>query len=873
MTKKNKRPHKVDEKADSSLTSNNKKQDDKNTPTKTSLAAIDEEMNEIEPTKLTYNDEKNKTLTKQNSIKKIIIHEGYTSTEWCASGTRCRNDKFHSTTSKDPKICVQCQLVAHPECLCEQVCMTCDTNIMWNSYTRRWMKLIKPTISNKDSSLQKASTTSITTSDTANTIKMGSSKWCGSKELCRNLIAPADGNHLCSVCLTAIHFECIEAGEDDSEYICVGCNKKPKSTNPDHSVLAAQNNTVIISEDGSDGSHKSILQNTNLNTTDLIEMDTDDAVGGINRNNNTMETVDEEQHSRVDNTPNNKKKESPVARGSGRITKSNNNYNQPRPNRSLKYGEFLLTRFELRVHVTPTVNSGNNLNNLRTHLVEIVKKLIESDNTVKVVPWKGQPNGEEIDAQNTPNTQPGLNKYFNRIFPRAEGFVYVDVRLKHKRSSVDIINDISLWLSNQQHGLYFQTLQSEETSNIGWLLWSFRKIDSRKLEDEIWELYGINVALKYQTIATSMTRGNSNGTEQPVKALHIWTTKADADRAAHLFNFTVYSDKAAHFPLGIVLRFIPVISRMQERLDKFRAALSLQQTFLHGIEGTRPLYATSWEITVLDQKKDNCESLRKLIMGVESKKHVGKHLFLSVDVSYFRSNEVLFSFLPRHEYEAREFITNLVPFIINTVPGETVKSYFHPEAVDRAMNCFWDNEKQEVVTIFDKYMEDFEILDDYAEDFLLDKDIVQDSKILTNASLGHAMSKVERILNGEENDSIGTLMTSNTLQPPNNPHTPSSGGQGENTSDTANVGSNISTMAASVATGMSHAQMEANIVVLNKNFSTIENVVLLLAKHFNLDINTSAIQPISQSMATTPVPDSPNENATSSTIDEGCNKS
>jgi hypothetical protein len=284
-------------------------------------------------------------------------------------------------------------------------------------------------------------------------------------------------------------------GEDDSEFICAGCNSKTQSTPTDLSMTsgdihtAGDNHTVVIDDDGTVITDMTRGNNTDDNNSKLNMTDNETTMDITPDNNNQMETIGEDQPA-IMSEQQNPKKPSPVARGSGRITKITNNHNRPRPNRSTKQGEFFITRFELRVNIRSqtTTTKDNNLQKLRNHLVEIVTKLVESNKELKIVPWKEKAEYEEIDAQNIPHNQPGINKFFYRISPRAEGFAYADIRIKHKRASKDITHDISLWLSNQQHGLYFQTLQSEETANIGWLLWSFRKIDSRKLEEEIWDL-------------------------------------------------------------------------------------------------------------------------------------------------------------------------------------------------------------------------------------------------------------------------------------------------------------------------------------------------------------------------------------------------
>jgi hypothetical protein len=248
-------------------------------------------------------------------------------------------------------------------------------------------------------------------------------------------------------------------------------------------------------------------------------------------------------------------------------------------------------------------------------------------------------------------------------------------------------------------------------------------------------------------------------------------------------------------------------------------------------------------------------------MGVESKVRMGEHLFLSVDCSFFRGNEVIFSFLPRHEQEARAFVANIVPYILNTHPGDAAKSFFHPEAVERALNSFWDNDTQEVISVFDKYIEDFEILDDYADEFIPDQMNPNSDTIIHGAPTdGQAMTRVERIITGAETDSIGTLMTNATSQPPATGITPSSILGGSTAGNNVTISSTLSQSGQSVTTTMSQAQVESNILYLNRSVSTIETVVLLMAQNMNLDINhIEAIRSRTQ----------PNE-ATASEQEDGC---
>jgi hypothetical protein len=63
-----------------------------------------------------------------------------------------------------------------------------------------------------------------------------------------------------------------------------------------------------------------------------------------------------------------------------------------------------------------------------------------------------------------------------------------------------MIFDLTPWLTENKHAIYFQHLQCQNTTNLGWLLWSFRRIDTDILQKEIATLFNINVNLRYQNI-------------------------------------------------------------------------------------------------------------------------------------------------------------------------------------------------------------------------------------------------------------------------------------------------------------------------------------------------------------------------------------
>jgi hypothetical protein len=335
--------------------------------------------------------------------------------------------------------------------------------------------------------------------------------------------------------------------------------------------------------------------------------------------------------------------------------------------------------------------------------------------------------------------------------------IHGEFRMEHSRRWEDIINDLTPWLSDQRHGMYYQHLQCPNTTNLGWLLWSFRKIDITVLQTELLMQHGINVTLRYQNIILNRGKSLSNN---KVMALHVISNKTEADKVAAVLKDIYPFDKhMPSFPLGIVLRFIPHIFRVKrDKLQKITRLRDRQDNFLKTIENTdRPMNATSWEILTLDTRRDTFGTLRSQIMEVCSRDRSDSKLFLSVDTSFFRSNEIIFTFLPRHETEARAFVTNIVSFFLHKFNEETIKEFFHSEAIVRAKGLIWNAETREIESSDDAYLNNSgDGIDDF--DFMEAMGIDGNP---TNNNIQQPTDRVERLFLGEDSESIGTLFTNN----------------------------------------------------------------------------------------------------------------
>jgi hypothetical protein len=252
------------------------------------------------------------------------------------------------------------------------------------------------------------------------------------------------------------------------------------------------------------------------------------------------------------------------------------------------------------------------------------------------------------------------NKFFQRLQPKEIGFVYGEMQIIHDRRWEDIVYDLTPWLTETKSAIYFQKLQCQATNNLGWLLCSFHRIDTNVLQGELENLFNICVHLRYQNISEGKGPKNQENT---VRALHVIANQTKVDFTTSKLQ-KIYSFTTTECPLGIVLMFIPHIFRVKhDKLPRITKWRNRQQSFLQGIENqTKPMSATSWEITQLDAHVNGFGTLRKNLMKVMSKVNPKDPLFLSIDTLFFRSNEVIFSFLPRNESEARMFVSKVVTY-------------------------------------------------------------------------------------------------------------------------------------------------------------------------------------------------------------------
>jgi hypothetical protein len=137
---------------------------------------------------------------------------------------------------------------------------------------------------------------------------------------------------------------------------------------------------------------------------------------------------------------------------------------------------------------------------------EFVADLVKADPTAAVLPWKS------IDRSKTPLTKksdvpksiklirPYLHKFYINRTPHKQFTTYPGIHIGHDKSISDIREDMDPWLHDGGHGLFYKMLQAEDCTEIGWFLYSTKEMDAGALVDEIADLVGVQIGLRWKVI-------------------------------------------------------------------------------------------------------------------------------------------------------------------------------------------------------------------------------------------------------------------------------------------------------------------------------------------------------------------------------------
>jgi hypothetical protein len=344
-----------------------------------------------------------------------------------------------------------------------------------------------------------------------------------------------------------------------------------------------------------------------------------------------------------------------------------------------------VTRIALKLTIPATKNSDKAALGI---FKEFITELIASDEKAQVYPWfsKHDRNHSRLKTANdTPTAVSSFRIYANKVFIGDSNkilTIYPNVRIGHEKPLKDIRRDMRNWLLEGKHGMYYKMLQAEHSSEVGWLLYSTRDMDQGALADEMSDILGFNLGLRWKVIDLGV-RGKIPES-QKVLALSVEVEQARRSQYQRkLISMYGRDVKGVHeYPNGVRLRFVKQKSdccntNEKAKIDRLRKR---QQMFNKSIQRSQ-----TWDIMLLDHSVQPGvqPTLRQMIMEMTSRKYPGTPLFHSVDLDKQGSGFV-FQFSAAMRDEADCMTHCLLPYLEFHYPNADVASFFTDEASSRS---------------------------------------------------------------------------------------------------------------------------------------------------------------------------------------------
>jgi hypothetical protein len=376
-----------------------------------------------------------------------------------------------------------------------------------------------------------------------------------------------------------------------------------------------------------------------------------------------------------------------------------------------------MIRFDLRRILVPA--SDQALDTLLEALSTFVLKLRQVDVTAIIYPWSVKHFGvrkEITDPRRTfPTDFQSLREYFHNFVPLPKGGeTFGQIFLGFSIEFRSLIEALSWQYESktERPTLWQMPLQRENTTKIGWLLYSLPSMDKNLLTHAIFEKTGVQVGLRWQMI--SLGKSGKLEEHQKVRALHVELDSATADKGdtskiKKLYASSTRKQAQDEYPLGVHFRLVPMINDLfqPEARSSVECLRNRQSSFIKFCQTSE-----TWDLQGLDTPSVSLAgyTLREAIMLIPVHPYeYNKKLFLSID-KHWDKDSVKLTFLPQHEDIARNIVASLLTVLRyylqeavdeKDYPGMT--KFFTPAAVTRAEQCSFDPETGVVTSNTDNY--------------------------------------------------------------------------------------------------------------------------------------------------------------------------
>ena len=409
------------------------------------------------------------------------------------------------------------------------------------------------------------------------------------------------------------------------------------------------------------------------------------------------------------------------------------------------------TRYDLMFKLPETREATDELT-LISIFTGFINAIQMTDVNAAIVPWRASSVSGPLEIGNLLPNLDAIQVYFPRarINPDKER-VYSDVHIAHSVPRIVLEMGVKNWLMNNNASLYLKKLQVEMTRVVGWFMWSHRFIKADLLAHVLAEEHNIHGFFRFSTIY--LGKGEKFGPKEGTKALSLVVEWKDFTEASDALK-VMYRQGATDFPMGIHLRFMPIMTNISENfLLKMQIFRTQQDDFLNSI-----LTAVSTDIKLMDAQIQGHKTLRNFIMNLKHKGTNGSidQLFLSVDCMWNDSTKFIFAFVIGHDKAANRMVNTLAAHMLAR-NQERARLFFTHQAIESAETMQWDPRRECFMTLDEMFYDNMEIWSRDVSQMGVNRDAVtlriNDMKNFQETP----PSRIERLLHGTDTCSVGTV--------------------------------------------------------------------------------------------------------------------
>jgi len=418
-----------------------------------------------------------------------------------------------------------------------------------------------------------------------------------------------------------------------------------------------------------------------------------------------------------------------------------------------------ITRISVNFFVPPSENEADK--KLFSAASKWMSKMEESDNKVTLLPWYDSDMSEQPikSFKDIPTALFMFKKYFTRGNPNEKGGkIYTDVKISHLKPIIEIKGDISWWLKKEKTDVFVKDIQSETTVRCGWLLFSYSGLDVDALTDEISAFCGATVAGRYKPILTDKWDPTIESKKR-LKAVHLETAKVDEKKVKKELKI-LYGSKSTRFPLGIRMRLVAEYKDVKGNINNIKKVSNLRAKQTHFSAALQD--DASDDIMNIDVQHSVLKtSLREIIMGIKTMDERKINLFHGVDKAW-RGDKIIFRFIPSNANTARMIADGLIPYL-KFQYGDEVLDFFDPDAIALKADWTWDDNEKVIRNPLSKDLEELDEVDgdyNFVVEFKRDEEgniEENEERSLPKAATELAATHLDRIITGEDDDSISTM--------------------------------------------------------------------------------------------------------------------